>query len=200
MRVARPRVPRESTARGGGCTRLARLPAQPRPACARSALCALPTVAGLLPPPSPGPYSPVAQASAGAAADPVPSVYAILHFSMDFSPSSRPAYVYRIDYRMAENDIVVAGTGLDPPRVRTSLFGRVGSLPVRRPSYPTRPGGPPARARVPARRLSAPLRRTGVYCFHVGFLTIRAGTMPTACRPSASRGRLHHWGCPAPSS
>ena len=56
------------------------------------------------------------------------------------------------------------------------------------------------RARGPARRLSAPLRRTGVYCFHVGFLTIRAGTMPTACRPSASRGRLHHWGCPAPSS
>ena len=193
MRVARPRVPRESTARGGGCTRLARLPAQPRPACARSALCALPTVAGLLPPPSPGPYSPVAQASAGAAADPVSPCRV-----RDFSPSSRPAYVYRIDYRMAEY-IVVAGTA--STRLGFGLRSSVGSVLSRSVVRATRLGQVDRpRARGPARRLSAPLRRTGVDCFHVGFLTIRAGTMPTACRPSASRGRLHHWGCPAPSS
>ena len=123
------------------------------------------------------------------------AVYAILARA-----SSRPAYVYRIDYRMAEY-IVVAGTGLDPPRVRTSLFRSVGSVLSRSVVRATRLGQVDRpRARGPARRLSAPLRRTGVYCFHVGFLTIRAGTMPTACRPSASRGRLHHWGCPAPSS
>ena len=194
MRVARPRVPRESTARGGGCTRLARLPAQPRPACARSALCALPTVAGLLPPPSPGPYSPVAQASAGAAADrPCPrAVYAILARQA----GRLTCIVSTIEWRNISWSRVRAST-----RLGFGLRSSVGSVLSRSVVRATRLGQVDRpRARGPARRLSAPLRRTGVYCFHVGFLTIRAGTMPTACRPSASRGRLHHWGCPAPSS
>ena len=196
MRVARPRVPRESTARGGGCTRLARLPAQPRPACARSALCALPTVAGLL----------------GLRRHPVPIVRSLR------PPPVRPRTpcpraVYAILARQAGRLTCIVSTiewrNISWSRVRASTrlgFGLRSSVrsgrfsPGPSSELPDSARWTARRARGPARRLSAPLRRTGVYCFHVGFLTIRAGTMPTACRPSASRGRLHHWGCPAPSS